>query len=71
MQNFKGDNGEILDVAPTTILIPNDADMKKLVFSIIGADKEPTSANNAFNYQYGRWSVMIWPYLNQYLAAGM
>lgn len=71
MQNFRGDNGEILDVAPTTILIPNDADMKKLVFSIIGADKEPTSANNAFNYQYGRWSVMIWPYLNQYLAAGM
>lgn len=71
MQNFRGDNNEVLDVAPTTILIPNDADMKKLVFSIIGADKEPTSANNAFNYQYGRWTVMIWPYLNQYLAAGM
>ena len=68
MQNFRGDNNEILDVAPTTILIPNDADMKKKVFAIIGADKEPTTANNAFNYQYGRWSVMIWPYLNQYLA---
>lgn len=70
MQNFRGDNNEILDVAPTTILIPNDADMKKKVFAIIGADKEPTTANNAFNYQYGRWSVMIWPYLNQYLASG-
>ena len=70
MQNFRGDNNEILDVAPATILIPNDADMKKKVFAIIGADKEPTSANNAFNYQYGRWSVMVWPYLNQYLASG-
>ena len=70
MQNFKGDNGEVLDVAPSTILIPNDAAMKKAVFAAIGADKEPTTANNAFNYQYGRWNVIIWPYLNQFLAAG-
>ena len=70
MQNFRGDNNEILDVAPTTILIPNDAGMKKDVFAAIGADKEPTTANNAFNYQYGRWSVIIWPYLNQFLASG-
>ena len=70
MQNFKGDNDEILDVAPTTILIPNDAAMKKAVFSAIGADKEPTTANNAFNYQYGRWTVIIWPYLNEFITAG-
>lgn len=70
MQNFRGDNDEILDVAPTTILIPNDAEMKNDVFAAIGADKEPTTANNAFNYQYGRWSVIIWPYLNQFLAEG-
>lgn len=70
MQNFRGDNNEILDVAPTTILIPNDAGMKNDVFAAIGADKEPTTANNAFNYQYGRWNVIIWPYLNQFLANG-
>ena len=70
MQNFRGDNDEILDVAPTTILIPNDAEMKNDVFAAIGADKEPTTANNAFNYQYGRWSVIVWPYLNQFLADG-
>jgi len=70
MQNFRGDNDEILDVAPDTILIPNIASLKKDVFAAIGADKEPTTANNAFNYQYGRWTVIIWPYLNQYLAAG-
>ena len=67
MQNFRGDNNEILSIAPDTILIPNDAELKNEVFAAIGADKEPTTANNAFNYQYGRWSVIIWPYLNQFL----
>lgn len=70
MHLFRGDNDEILDVAPDTILIPDIADLKKTVFAAIGADKEPTSANNAFNYQYGRWNVIIWPYLNRYIADG-
>ena len=70
MQNFKGDNGEILAVKPDTILIPNDAAMKNAVFEAIGADKNPVNANNAFNYQYGRWNVIIWPYLNQFLTEG-
>lgn len=70
MQNFRGDNDEILDVAPDTIVIPNDHTLKKAVFAAIGADKEPTTANNAFNYQYGRWTVIVWPYLNDFLAAG-
>ena len=28
------------------------------------------SANNAFNYQYGRWNVIVWPYLNQFVTKG-
>lgn len=70
MQNVKGDNGEILDVAPTTILIPNDYTLKKDVFAAIGADKDPATANNGFNYNFGRWNVIVWPYLNQYITAG-
>ncbi len=69
MQNFKGDNGEILDVAPDTIIIPNDYATKNAVFAAIGADKSPDTANNAFNYIYGRWNVIVWPYLNQYVGA--
>lgn len=71
MHLFKGDDDNILDVAPNTILIPEDADLKKAVFAAIGADKDPVTANNAFNYQYGRWNVIIWSYLNLFLAAGM
>ena len=71
MHLFRGDNDEILDVAPDTILIPENADLKKAVFAAIGADKDPVSANNAFNYQYGRWNVIVWPYLNHYITNGV
>lgn len=71
MQDFRGDNGEVLTVAPNTILIPNDYKLKKQVFACIGADKDPATANNGFNYQFGRWNVIIWPYLNQFLKAGL
>lgn len=70
MHLFRGDNDEILDVAPDTILIPEDPDLKRAVFAGIGADKEPTTANNAFNYQYGRWNVIVWSYLNRFLSKG-
>lgn len=70
MQNFKGDNGEILDVAPNTIVIPNEYTLKRDVFAAIGADKDPATANNGFNYNFGRWNVIVWPYLNQFLTEG-
>lgn len=71
MHLFRGDNDNILDVAPDTIVIPENAELKKAVFAAIGADKDPTTANNAFNYQYGRWTVIIWSYLNQFLDKGL
>lgn len=70
MQLFRGDNDEILQVAPDTILIPNDPDLKKEVFAAVGADKDPNTANNGFNFQFGRWNIIVWSYLNQFLAAG-
>lgn len=64
MQNFTDDNGEILTVSPDTIIIPNDATLKSQVFAAIGAEKDPNTANNGFNYEYGRWNVIVNPYLN-------
>lgn len=69
MQDFRGDADEVLDVSPTTILIPNDYKLKKDVFAAIGADKDPDTANNGFNFNFGRWTVIIWPYLNQFLGS--
>lgn len=70
MQDFRGDNDEVLDVAPATIIIPNQYQLKKDVFAAIGADKDPATANNGFNYNFGRWNVIVWPYLNQFIKAG-
>lgn len=70
MQNFTDDNGKIVSVAPDTIIIPNDAALKAAVFAAVGSDKDPLTSNNAFNYQYGRWNIIVWPYLNQYVEAG-
>lgn len=70
MQGFTGDRGEILDVSPDTIVIPNLYGLKNDVFAAIGADKSPDTANNAFNYVYGRWNVIVWPYLNEFITAG-
>ncbi len=67
MHHFKGDNGELLAVAPDTILIPDDPDLMTAVLAAIGADKEPTTGNNAFNFQYGRWRVIISSYLKELL----
>lgn len=69
MQNFTDDNGEVLNIAPNTIVIPNDAALKKAVFAAIGADKDPATANNGFNYQFGRWNVIVSPYLNDLIGA--
>lgn len=68
MQCFRGDNDEILDVAPDTILIPNIHALKKAVFSAVGADRDPDTAGNGFNYQFGRWNIICWPYLNQFIT---
>lgn len=70
MQGYTGDNGEILAVAPNTIIIPNDYALKKAVFAAIGADKDPATSNNGFNYNFGRWNVIVWAYLNQFITSG-
>ena len=68
MQNVRDDNDNVLAVAPNTIVIPNLWKLKKQVFETIGADKDPATANNGFNYQFGRWNVIVWAYLNQYIT---
>ena len=62
MQNYTDDKGNILGVVPDTIVIPNKMSLKKAVFACIGADKDPATSNNGFNYQFGRWNVIVDPY---------
>ena len=70
MQNRRDEDGNLLDIRPDTILIPNDYQLKKAVFAAIGADKDPDTAYNGFNYNFGRWNVIIWNQINQYITDG-
>ncbi|MDR0249571.1 MAG: hypothetical protein LBI44_07980 [Oscillospiraceae bacterium] len=70
MQNFRDERGNILALAPDTIVIPNDWQLKRDVFAAVGADKDPATANNGFNYTFGRYRIIVWPYLNAFLAPG-
>lgn len=71
MQNFTDHNGDLLSIQPTHIVIPNDAQLKRKVFAAIGADQDPDGATNGFNYQYGRWTVVIDPWLNPLVKLGL
>lgn len=63
MQDFTDDDGNILTVMPNTIIIPNDATLKRQVIAAVGSDLDPNTANNALNFQAGNWNVIVWPYL--------
>ena len=45
--------------------------MLNSAFEAIGSNKDPETGNNAYNYQYGRWNVLVWPYLNQWDTGGV
>ena len=70
MQDFRGDNGELLDVSPDTIVIPNIAQMKLMVMATVGSDKwaGENMGSGIFNFTYGRWNVVVWNYLNKYIT---
>ena len=63
MQDFRDDDGNLLNVAPDTIVIPNSAPLKRAVLAAIGSELDPSSANHASNFQVGLWRVLIWNYL--------
>ena len=68
MQDFRDDNGNLLNVAPDTLIIPNSAPLKRAVLEAIGSRLDPDSADNAYNFQLGLWRVLVWNYLPKKLA---
>lgn len=69
MQNIKGDNDEILDMNPDTIIIPNIAGLKEDVLTAIASLQKPGTGDNDINTVMGKMNVIVWPYLNQFLGS--
>jgi hypothetical protein len=70
MVDFRDDNGEILEIVPDTIILPNDAEAIQTVLGVVNAFSQPNTSNNDWNYHYGAWNVIIWPKLNQFIPSG-
>lgn len=61
MQKLTDDNGNLLNIQPDTIIIPNNARIKKLVFdAVFTTSGRPDTANHSTNIQADRWNVVIW-----------
>lgn len=68
MQYLTDDDGNLLDIAPDTIVIPAKSRIQKLVWDAIGTGEQPNTANNSFSYQCGRWNVIFSPYLTNHAS---
>ncbi|MDR0906476.1 MAG: hypothetical protein LBN00_09955 [Oscillospiraceae bacterium] len=69
-QNFEGDRHNLLGMNFDTIVIGNDGGMKRKAFAAVGSPGSFAADNrDAFNWQYGRWNVIIDPYLYRYTGA--
>lgn len=68
MQNVKDDNGNVMSLVPDTIIIPNIAALKQAVYAAVGSNKLPGSGNNDYNYLFENWTILVWPFLNNYIT---
>ena len=61
MQKYTDDNGNLMNIQPDTIIIPNNARIKKLVFdAVFTSSGRPDTANHSANLNEGRWNVIVW-----------
>lgn len=61
MLKLTDDDGNDLNLGPDTIIIPNEARIKKLVDDALLTERgKPGTTDNSHNYHYGRWNVLVW-----------
>jgi len=71
MQKLTDDNGNLLNIQPDTIIIPNNATIKKLVADAVFTDgdgNKPGTADAGFNFHGSRWNVIVWNQLSKLSA---
>lgn len=66
MINYTNYNGEPVGVAPTTIIIPNHYALKDCLLTALKTQYTSAMGNNGLNMQYGKWNIVVDPYLNRF-----
>lgn len=68
MQSVCDDDGNLLSIMPDTIIIPNNAVIKRAVIAACDSEYDPESDKNAVNFQCGLWKIIVWKYLPKTLG---
>jgi len=72
MQKFTDADGNLMYIQPDTLVIPNNAAIKKLVADAVFTDgdgKKPGTTDAGFNFHAERWNVIVYPMLSKLSAA--
>jgi hypothetical protein len=65
MQKVTDDDGNLMNIQPDTIIIPNNARIKKLVYdAVFTTSGRPDTGNNSTNMNADRWNVVVWNQLS-------
>jgi len=67
MQKFEGDTENLINITPRTILIPNDARLKRQIFTALGSVGLLESNGNAWNFNLGSYNIVILRYADTML----
>jgi hypothetical protein len=62
MRGFRNDISERIDINPDELWVPDN--LADTAMEIVGSQKDPDSANNTINPQYKRFTVKVWPRLD-------
>jgi phage major head subunit gpT-like protein len=63
MEEFTDDRGNLINVMPDTLLVPN-ATIADTAYEIINSKGKVDTANNNLNIHYGKYKLIIWKYLS-------
>lgn len=62
MRGYRGDQAERISIMPDLVVIPVDLCVEG--FENIKSPDRPDTANRALNYNYGKYEIIEWEYLN-------
>lgn len=64
MQNYKDYKGNPIVVEPSVLLVPNHHALKTAILVALKSAYTSQMGDNGVNLQYGKWEIILTPYLN-------
>lgn len=63
MRAFTDYSGNVIEIEPDAIMVSNSSDNEAKLFEVLRSNQTPDNANNAANFNQGRYQGYVWRYL--------